>query len=325
MNENLKTASPDIVDIWAGDQDLPSWFVHAMAVPREDAFVEVDGYKVHYFRWGTRGKPPLLMTHGFLAHARCFAFIAPFLAEEYDVIAYDLAGMGDSEMVPNSDADTRAEAMVAVAEALNLFSGPVKPKIIAHSFGSGVALNAMEMAGERFGGLIICDLMLMRPEKLAAHFEAGGGPPGSGRSDRRNKLYPDYEAARGRFVLSPPQEAQEPFLLEYMAYHSLRRVEDGAALGWSWKFDPMVFQGNGDHQEKWLQTPQRVVALQHRLAIIYGEKSKLFNADSATYLRELGGSHIPMIAIPEAEHHLMLDQPLALVTALRSVLALWAN
>ena len=110
-----------------------------------------------------------------------------------------------------------------------------------------------------------------------------------------------------------------------MAYHSLRRVEDGEALGWSWKFDPMVFQGNGDHQEKWLQTPQRVVALQHRLAIIYGEKSKLFNADSAAYLRELGGSHIPMIAIPEAEHHLMLDQPLALVTALRSVLALWTD
>lgn len=323
MDKFIKTASPDIVDIWAGDQDLPAWFVEAMAVPREEAFVEVDGSKIHYFRWGTRGKPPLLMTHGFLAHARCFAFIAPFLAGDHDIIAYDLAGMGESEMSADCDSDKRAENMVAVAEALELFSGPVKPRIIAHSFGSGVALTAMEMAGERFGGLIICDLMVMRPERLAAHFEAGGGPPGSGRSDRPNKIYPDYESARDRFVLSPPQPVQQPFLFDYMAYHSLRRVED--EKGWTWKFDPMVFHRNENDMAKWAQTPQRIVDLPHRLAIVYGEKSELFDADSADFLRELGGSHIPMIAIPEAEHHLMLDQPLALVTALRSVLAFWAE
>lgn len=323
MNENIKTASPDIVDIWAGDQDLPAWFVEAMAVPREEAFVEVDGAKVHYFRWGTRGKPPLLMTHGFLAHARCFAFIAPFLAGDHDVIAYDLAGMGDSEMTAECDGDKRASGMVAVADALDLFSGDTKPRIIAHSFGSGVALSAMEMAGERFGGLIICDLMVMRPARLAAHFERGGGPPGSGRSDRPNKVYPDYESAHARFVLSPPQPVQQPFLFEYMAYHSLRHVDDGEQQGWSWKFDPMVFHRNENDMAKWAQTPQRIVDLPHRLAIVYGENSKLFDDDSAAYLRELGGDHIAMIAIPDAEHHLMLDQPLALVTALRSVLALW--
>jgi pimeloyl-ACP methyl ester carboxylesterase len=181
----------------------------------------------------------------------------------------------------------------------------------------------MEMAGARFGGLIICDLMVLRPEKLAAHFEGGGGPPGSGRSDRPNKIYPDYETARGRFILSPPQPVQEPFLLEYMAYHSMRPVEDGQQQGCSWKFDPMVFHRDEVDLVKWAQTPQRIVDLPHRLAIIHGENSKLFDADSAAFLRELGGGHIPMIAIPEAEHHLMLDQPLALVTALRSVLALW--
>lgn len=325
MDENITTASSDIVDIWAGDQDLPDWFQRAMAVPREEAFVEVDGYKVHYFRWGKRGNPPLLMTHGFLAHARCFAFIAPFLAENYDIISYDLAGMGESEIPADCDGDKRAKGMIELAETLELFSGTVKPKIIAHSFGSGVALTAMEMAGERFGGLIICDLMVMRPEKLVAHFEAGGGPPGSGRSDRPNKVYPDYESARARFVLSPPQPVQEPFLLEYMAYHSLRPVADGEQRGWSWKFDPMVFHRNEDDMAKWARTGQRIADLPHRLAIIYGENSKLFDDDSAAYLRELGGDHIPMIAIPEAEHHLMLDQPLALVTALRALLAFWVD
>ncbi|ATW03450.1 alpha/beta hydrolase [Sphingorhabdus sp. YGSMI21] len=318
-------ANTDIVDQWAASHDLPAWFVRAMDVPREEAFVEVDGHKVHYFRWGTRGKPPLLMTHGFLAHARCFAFIAPFLAEDYDIVAYDLAGMGESEMIPDCDGIKRAKRMVAIADALDLFAGPVKPKIIAHSFGSGVALQAMELAGDRFGGLVICDLMVLRPERLIAHFKGGGGPPGSGRSDRPNKLYPDYEAAYGRFVLSPPQAVQQPFLFDYMAYHSLRRVEDGETQGWSWKFDPMVFHRHEEDQEKWLQTGQRIVDLPHRVAIVYGENSRLFDGDSADYLRELGGNHVPMIAVPEAEHHLMLDQPLALVTALRSILALWAD
>ncbi len=164
----------DIVDIWAKDIDLPDWFVAAMDVPREEAFADVDGHKVHYFRWGKQGSPPLLLTHGFLAHARCWAFIAPFLAQEYEVIAYDLAGMGESELPEDCDGQKRAEDMIGVAEALDLFSGPVKPRLITHSFGSGVALSAMEMAGDRFGRLIICDLMVMRPEKLAEHFNRGG-------------------------------------------------------------------------------------------------------------------------------------------------------
>ncbi|MEL6874797.1 MAG: alpha/beta hydrolase [Pseudomonadota bacterium] len=323
MSDAAPTGSTDIVDQWAAGQDLPEWFTGAMAVPREEAFVEVNGHKVHYFRWGTRGKPPLLLTHGFLAHARCFAFIAPFLAEDHDIIAYDLAGMGESDIGAGYEGAQRAADMVALAEALDLFAGPEKPKIIAHSFGSGVALTAMELAGERFGGLIICDLMIMRPEKLMAHFKGGGGPPGSGKSDKPNNIYPDYETARGRFVLAPQQDVQVPFLLEYMAYHSMRRVDDGEQSGWTWKFDPKVFYRSQNDQAKWLEAPKRIVDLPHRLAIVYGEKSKLFDSDSAVYLRELGGDHIPMIPVLEAEHHLMLDQPLAFVTALRSVLALW--
>src|SRR3546814_2008986 len=78
----------DIDPEWAPNpEELPRWFVDALAVPRDAGFVEVDGTRIHYFRWGRRGAPPVLMTHGFLAHARCFAFIAPFLAKAYAVVA----------------------------------------------------------------------------------------------------------------------------------------------------------------------------------------------------------------------------------------------
>ena len=67
--------------------DAPKWLVKALQVPREEGFIESQGCDVHYFRWGNPENPPLILMHGFLAHARCMAFIAPFLAENYHVVA----------------------------------------------------------------------------------------------------------------------------------------------------------------------------------------------------------------------------------------------
>jgi len=58
---------------------------------------------------------------------------------------------------------------------------------------------------------------------------------------------------------------------------------------------------------------------------VYGAQSLLFTPDSVDYVRELGGTDIPIIAIPKAYHHLMLDQPLAFVTALRTILEIWRS
>lgn len=68
---------------------------------------------------------------------------------------------------------------------------------------------------------------------------------------------------------------------------------------------------------------ERLVTAPGRKAIVHGANSQLFNRASAEYVRELGGGDIPIIAVPQARHHLMLDQPLAFVAALLSVLALW--
>ena len=208
--------------------------------------------------------------------------------------------------------------MIGVAEALGLFDGPAKPIIVAHSFGSSVGLTAMEIAGERFDGLILCDLMILRPEVLEERLGQGNSRPGSGDPDKPQRRYPDYATARSRYVLSPPQPAGEPFLLDYMAFHSLRQNDDE----WTWKFDPEVFRQDKAGQD-WRAIGQRVVEVAGRKAIVHGEQSTLFTPDSANYLRALGGTDIPIIAISCAAHHLMLDQPIAFAAALRTVLELW--
>ena len=321
MSAAEATGSSDIDPIWAEDgSHLPDWFVDALAVPREEGFVTVEGAQIHYLRWGDRAKPGVLMAHGFLAHARCWAFIAPLLAADYHVVAYDLAGMGDSDARVGIDGDGRGREMIAVAEATGLFDGAAPPVIIGHSFGAGVAVTAMTIAAERFAGAINCDLMIMRPEALAAYWRGGRGSPGSGDPNKPASRYPDYPTARARYVLAPPQPAGEPFLMDYMAYHSLRR--DGDA--WTWKFSPAVF-ARGNSADEWMTMGRRVAAAPGRLAIIYGEHSALFGRDSAAYLRELGAGAIPIVAVPNARHHLMLDEPLAFATALRSILALWRS
>lgn len=291
-----------------------------MAVPREEGKLESGGCPIHYFRWGDPSKPGLLMMHGFLAHSRCFAFIAPFLAQDYHVVAYDFSGMGDSGSREAYPDDVRLQELMDVARHTGMFDNDFKPTLISHSYGGNIGLVAMESFHERFAGLIICDLMTLRPERLKAHLGDSEQPNSPPDLKRTNRVYPDYTMAKGRYVLSPPQRVAEDCLFDYMAYHSLKEVDGG----WSWKFSPSVFFSDMDLRAKLYQQGHRTAEAPGRIAIVYGQQSDLFDDDSADYVRECGGGHIPMIGIPNAKHHLMLDEPIAFVTALRSVLALWS-
>ena len=52
-----------------------------------------------------------------------------------------------------------------------------------------------------------------------------------------------------------------------------------------------------------------------RSALIYGADSALVSRSITGYMSELMGPNTPIIEISEAQHHLMLDQPLAFVAA----------
>ncbi len=309
----------DIAPEWAPDPAaLPIWLRTALAVRREEGHVEAAGARLHYFRWGDPAKPGLLMAHGFLSHARCFAFIAPLLARDYHIVAYDLGGMGDSDARDDYDHNIRQAEMLAVAEATGLMNDGRKPVLIAHSYGAGIGLGAIHEHSEKFAGFIICDMMAMSPERLAAHFAGGGGPPSRRDPGRPHRVYTDYASARERFVLAPPQPVGEPVLFDYMAYHSLARVEGG----FSWKFDPRVLSGGRHGEDYWAELGQRIVHVPGRAAIIYGEESRLFDRESADWLRGLGAA-MPIIGIADARHHLMLDQPVAFASTLAAILACW--
>jgi pimeloyl-ACP methyl ester carboxylesterase len=283
----------------------PAWFETAVSDIPESKFVHVEGANIHYLRWGDRVRPGLLLVHGNAAHAYWWSFIAPFLARDYNVAAMDLSGMGDSDWRQSYSMDMFVREQLAVCEDAGMFEPSEPPIIAAHSFGGFVAMLARALHGNRLAGTIIIDSPVNPPGRP-------GGPPH--REFRPPNVYPTLEAALARFRLMPPQTSENLYLVDWVARHSLKHVEGG----YSWKFDPLIWQdfSIGD-------TAERLRTNSCRIAILRGESSVLLPPEIGEYMFNLLGRAAPIVEIPQAQHHVMLDQPLALVAALRALLADW--
>jgi pimeloyl-ACP methyl ester carboxylesterase len=302
-------ASPGPLAPLAGSPPpAPKWFEEALAKEPESNFVEVEGARVHYLRWGDRAKAGLLLVHGNAAHAHWWDYIAPYLARDYNVAAIDLSGMGDSDWRAEGYAmDQFSREQLAVCEHAGMFEGAEPPVIVGHSFGGFVTMLTGGLYGDRLAGTVIVDSPVNPPDRP-------GGPPK--RDAKPHHVYPELAEALARFRLMPPQDCENLFIVDWVARHSLKEVEGG----FTWKFDPRIWQrfSIGD-------TSDRLKATKCRIAIFRGERSVLMPPEIGEYMFNLLGRNAPVVEIPQARHHVMLDQPLALVAALRALLADWEH
>ena len=283
----------------------PRWFNKAIAFPREERTVSVAGCPIHYLRWGDARRPGLLFVHGGAAHAHWWSFIAPQFAPEYATAAIDLSGHGDSGFRPGYPTDLWRDELLAVAEDAD-FDGP--PVLIGHSMGGFVALSAAAAYGDQFAGAVVLDSPVRRPD-----FEDEEGAHGT--AFLNPKTYPDLATALQHFRTIPDQPSSKPYIMDYVARQSLREVDDG----WTWKFDPRVFiRGSTRGRTEVLREIGCRVAL-------FRSENGLVTPDIGDYMYEQLGRIAPVIEIPEAYHHVMLDQPLLLVTGLRTLLADWQH
>lgn len=285
--------------------DAPRWFQKALAQAPDDCRIAVRGCEIHYLRWGTAGKPGLLFVHGGAAHAHWWSFIAPLFTSEYRVAAIDLSGHGDSGRRDAYPREVWAEEVVAVAADAG-FDGP--PIVIGHSMGGFVTIATAAMFGEKLAGAVVLDSPVRRPDP---EVEEGT----HGRSFRNPKLYPSIDEAMKHFRTVPDQPSSLPFLLDYVGRKSLAAVEGG----FTWKFDPAIFR-----RESPRASHELLAEVSCRIALFRAENG-LVTPDIGATMYELLGRNAPVIEIPEAYHHIMLDQPLLLVTGLRTLLADWEH
>ena len=136
----------------------PAWFARALSTPSDSSSVKVDGVNIHYAWWGDISQPGVVLIHGSNAHLEWWRFVAPFLADQFRVVALDLSGNGDSDWRSEyNGAAYAAEVRAVIDEAIQ----QPRPFVVGHSFGGFVALEAGSRYGSQLGGVILVDLSLI--------------------------------------------------------------------------------------------------------------------------------------------------------------------
>lgn len=281
--------------------DTPDWFTAALAAEVQTGAVDVGGAQIRYRAWGPKDSPGIVLVHGGGAHAHWWDHVAPLLADGRRVVAVDLSGHGDSDHREHYRLEQWAEEAVAVAAPAGI-TGP--PTLVGHSMGGMVSFVAAHLHGERLAGVQIIDSPVWgrSSEEGEARAKAAFGP---------KKVYPTREDAVAHFRLVPGQPQTLPYVMAHVAETSMIAVEGG----WSWKFDPALVKRLGSEH---LGGPAPAC----RLAFFRAEDGILPD-DAVAEMRERFGPDALFTTLPTAGHHPMIDQPLVLVTAIRTTLAAW--
>jgi pimeloyl-ACP methyl ester carboxylesterase len=223
--------------------------------------------------------------------------------------------MGGSDWRASYSIDQYAREAVAVAEATGLFAAAVPPVVVGHSLGGVVALALAADFGDRFAGAVIVDPPVFRPERVEKHRQ--NQPRYNLRPHTR---YATLAAALARFRLVPLQPCDNLFIVDHIARLSLREVagRGEAPSGWTWRFDPGLWSRLARRNPKPL-----IAAARCPLALVRGGRSRLMAREDAAFMMSLLPADAPYVEVPEADHHVMLDQPLAFVAAIEALVATW--
>jgi pimeloyl-ACP methyl ester carboxylesterase len=274
---------------------VPEWFQRAIDDRPDHLDISVNGDRVHYRAWGDADDPGIVLLHGGGAHSGWWDHVAPTLAQTHRVVAPDLTGHGDSARKATYPRMAWCDEVAAVIAAESF----ERPVLIGHSMGGWIAIFTGVQHPTVMSSLIVLDSPL------------GGPPPEESALRKRlepTRVYPNKVAALARFRTVPEQPGSLPYVIDHVANESLREVEGG----WTWKFDPMVFSDRSPHRDLLLEltVPATLVRSEHGLV----------SPEMAATLSNQHPLGMPVVELANAGHHAMLDQPLALVALLNTLL-----
>lgn len=282
----------------------PEWFRWALEQRPQHLEIEVEGAPIHYRAWGDPGDPVAVLVHGGAAHSGWWDHVGPHLAVGHRVLAPDLSGHGDSGRRDAYSLEGWAREILAVAQAEH----GDKPVVFGHSMGGFVALTAAREHGHDLLGAAAIDSPVQAVSPEAREWRKD-------RADLTMPVYPDAATMVSRFRTLPEDDSSLPYVREHIARGSIRRVDGPDGSGWSWKFDPRVFLRSS-------MTPDDVTRAACEVALLRGERG-MATTDITEEIRSRLGGAVPVTVIPDSGHHIMLDQPTALIAVLQTLLGQW--
>jgi pimeloyl-ACP methyl ester carboxylesterase len=116
--------------------------------------VDVEGTEIFYREAGDRGRPTILLLHGFPSSSHMFRDLIPELADRFHLIAPDLPGFGQSAMKPR---DTFSYTFDNVADVIDRFTelaGLTRFAIYIFDYGAPIGLRIAAKHPERITAII---------------------------------------------------------------------------------------------------------------------------------------------------------------------------
>jgi pimeloyl-ACP methyl ester carboxylesterase len=256
-------------------------------------------HSMHYLEWGDASSARvLLLLHGFRGHAHWWDFVAPWFAADYRVIAIDFSGMGDSSTRPEYHRSDFVGEVRAILEMI----GPKEVTLVGHSFGGRIAVFAAHEYPQLLARAIVIDTNIaFADQPLRTRF-----------AQRPKKIYPDFKTACARFRFVPEEPPILPRIMQHLAAYSIK-PQDG---GFTWKFDEKPI-GSGWER---VAEGELLAEIDLPMDFIAGEFSEVVPPALANRIGKALRRGRGPIVIPSAYHHVPVDQPLALVAAMRALL-----
>jgi pimeloyl-ACP methyl ester carboxylesterase len=257
--------------------------------------------RLQALEWGRPGSPGLCLLHCGSGHAHWFDAVASAFEQDHHVVALDQRGHGESDWpVP---AAYGTEDFVRDVLDMAAVLGWRQWSLVGHSMGGHNALALGAWHPGAVVAVVAAETRPLLPPDRLAELERHGR--------RTLRRHPSVEDALAAFRLRPPQTTASARLLAHVAQAGL--VErDG---GWTYRFDPVSNR---------LRRPVDLWPLLGRITaptlVIRGQRSEvLAREDAEGMVAALPAGTFAEIG--DAYHHVVLDQPGAVIAAIAPFLA----
>jgi pimeloyl-ACP methyl ester carboxylesterase len=243
--------------------------------------------------WGSKDKAPVILLHALACHSGWWKWVAPYLEDEYYLIAPDLRGHGQSGKADTYRFDDYATDIEELARDFN------RPyAIVGHSMGGYVGLKVASRGVCPPSALLIADMKIDSPEAELAGLHKAAGKSG--------RLYDSLHDAVSNYKLLPPQHSAPQERVVQVAEDCFYEQEDGR---WCERFD------------------RRTLAIENVEAILLAEQVKcatsFVRATSSIVMPAEGAKELVRLTngilyeIDGAFHHLPLETPEKLASMIR--------